>query len=202
MTISSLPKKTVRVAEALDAPSVDLDVAEASYASFLRAFSIDLTREDLRETPRRAAAAMREFLTPVPFELTTFPNDKRYEDPVITAGIRFSSLCEHHVLPFFGRACVAYCPGERLVGLSKLARTVQFVARRLQVQERMTTEIADLLENALAPRGIAVLVEAEHTCMSIRGVRAPGAMTRTSALRGVFRNSEELRREFFEAARS
>jgi len=180
----------------------NLNQAEAAYASFLDACGVDLQRDDLRDTPKRAAKAMREFLSPQPFEFTTFENAKPNNYPVIVSGVRFNTLCEHHILPFFGTATVAYLPSDRIVGLSKLARAVQFVARRLQVQERMTSEVADMLEDALKPKGVAVIIDAEHTCMSLRGVKSMGSLTRTAVLRGEFERSGELRRELFDAARA
>ena len=176
--------------------------AEAAYASFLDACGVDLKREDLRDTPKRAAKAMHEFLSPQPFDFTTFENTHPNNYPVILSGVRFNTLCEHHILPFYGTAVVAYLPGERLVGLSKLARVVQYAARRLQVQERMTSEIASLLEKELAPKGVGVVVDAEHTCMSLRGVKSMGSTTRTAVLKGAFDTDESLRRELFDAAQS
>src|ERR1043165_346586 len=144
---------------------------ELAIADFLDALGVDLTDESLQDTPRRVAAAFSELLTPLPFEPTTFPNDEGYDELVVARSIPFHSLCEHHLLPFTGVAHVAYLPGERIVGLSKLARVVELYARRLQVQERMTTQIADWLEVELEPQGVGVVVEAEHLCMTVRGVR-------------------------------
>src|SRR3954470_1764941 len=147
-------------------PGIDPDAAERAAADLLTALGADLSDESLRETPRRMAAAYAEMLTPEPFHATTFPNDGAYDELVIVRDIAFSSLCEHHLLPFTGVAHVAYLPGARIVGLSKLARVVELYAHRLQVQERMTTQIADWLEVELEPQGVGVVVEAEHLCMT------------------------------------
>jgi GTP cyclohydrolase I len=172
--------------------------AERAVVDLLRALGQDPASEALRETPRRVAAALRELLDPVPFRATTFPNDGGYDELVIVSGIAFSALCEHHLLPFTGVAHVAYLPGERIVGLSKLPRLVESRARRLQVQERLTVEIADWLDEELRPRGVGVVIEAHHACMGLRGVRQPGARTTTSALRGRVRDDPRTRQEFLE----
>jgi GTP cyclohydrolase I len=166
---------------------MDLDRARSAVAELLEALDIDLSIESLSETPRRVAAAYAELLTPQPFAATTFPNDEGYDE---------HSLCEHHLIPFVGYAHVAYLPDDRIVGLSKLARVVEHFARRLQVQERMTVQIADWLEDELAPKGVGVVLDAEHFCMTIRGVHKPGARTTTSALRGHVRNDPRTRAEF------
>jgi GTP cyclohydrolase I len=139
-------------------------------------------------------------LTPRPFDARTFPNDEGYDELVLSRDIPFQSLCEHHLLPFVGLAHVAYLPGERILGLSKLARVVEMFARRLQVQERLTQQIANWLVDELGPRGVGVVMEAEHMCMSVRGVRAPGAKTVTSALRGTLRDDARTRQEFLSLA--
>jgi GTP cyclohydrolase I len=162
------------------------------------ALGIDRRADGLRETPRRVAAAFAELLRPEPFRATTFANDAGYDELVVVSDIAFSSLCEHHLLPFVGVAHVGYLPGERIVGISKLPRLVEHRARRPQVQERLTAEVADWLEEALQPRGVAVVIEASHTCMSLRGVRQPGARTTTSALRGRVRDDPRTRQEFFD----
>ena len=175
---------------------VDLEAAERAAADLLRALGADLESEHLRETPRRVAAAYGELLTPVPFNPTTFPNDEGYDELVLVEGIPFQSLCMHHLLPFHGVAHVAYLPGDRLIGLSKLARVVELFARDLQLQERLATQIADWLEATLRPRGVGVVLEAEHLCMSLRGVQKPGARTVTSALRGGVKDDPRTRSEF------
>jgi GTP cyclohydrolase I len=174
--------------------------AEAAGAELLDALGIDLTDESLRDTPRRVAAAYAELLTPEPFQVTTFPNDGAYDELVVVRDIPFHSLCEHHLLPFTGVAHVGYLPGERIVGLSKLARVVDHFARNLQVQERMTAQIAGWFEERLSPRGVGVVLEAEHTCMSIRGAAKPGARTITSALHGLVRDDPRTRQEFLALA--
>ena len=175
---------------------VDLEAAERAAAELLRALGADLESEHLRETPRRVAAAYGELLTPVPFNPTTFPNDEHYDELVLVEAIPFQSLCMHHLLPFHGVAHVAYLPGDRLMGLSKLARVVELFARDLQLQERLATQIADWLEATLRPRGVGVVLEAEHLCMSLRGVQKPGARTVTSALRGGVKDDPRTRAEF------
>lgn len=171
---------------------------ERAVAELLQALGVDAEDENLRETPRRVAAAYAEMLTPEPFDATTFANDGGYDELVVLTDISFTSLCEHHLLPFVGVAHVGYLPGDRIVGLSKLPRLVEHRARRLQVQERLTTEIADWLESTLCPGGVGVVIEATHMCMALRGVRQPGALTTTSALRGRLREDPRTRREFFE----
>ena len=179
---------------------VDLSGAERAAADLLTALGADLGSEHLRETPRRVAQAYAELLTPAPFNATTFPNDEGYDELVLVRDIPFQSLCAHHLLPFHGTAHVAYLPGERIIGLSKLGRVVDLFARDLQVQERLTTQVAEWLEELLAPRGVGVIVEAEHLCMSLRGVQKPGALTVTSALRGIVRDDPRTREEFLSLA--
>ena len=175
---------------------VDLDAAEDAARDLLVALGADLDSDHLRETPRRVAKAYAELLTPRPFKATTFPNDEGYDELVIVKEIPFQSLCAHHLLPFQGKAHVAYLPGERLVGLSKLARVVELYSRRLQLQERLTTQVADWLEEHLRPRGVGVVLEAEHLCMSLRGVQTSGSNTVTSALRGAVKDDARTRQEF------
>lgn len=177
-------------------PAIDVDRAEQAVAALLTALGADVAVEGLRETPRRVAEAYRELLSPRPFGFTTFPNEEGYDELVVVADIPFASLCEHHLLPFTGVAHVGYVPGERLVGLSKLPRAVEHFARRLQVQERLTMQIADLLAEGLRPRGVGVVLSAEHSCMALRGVRSPGTRTVTSALDGLLRDDRRTRQEF------
>src|SRR5437763_11334844 len=176
---------------------VDADAAERAAAALLRALGADLDDPGLRDPPRRMATAYAELLTPEPFNLTTFPNDEGYDQLVLVREIPFRSLCMHHMLPFHGVAHVAYLPGERILGLSKLARVVELFARDLQVQERLTTQIAGWLQQRLEPKGVGVVLEAEHLCMSLRGVRATGSRTVTSPLRGLVRRDPPPRTEFF-----
>lgn len=179
-----------------DEHRVNLKRAEAAVAELLTALGRDVTDEHLADTPRRVAASLVEMLTPNEFTMTTFPNDEGYTDLVMVRDIPFHSLCEHHLLPFRGVAHVGYVPGERLVGLSKLARAVELFARDLQVQERLTKQIADYIQGQLDARGVGVVLEAEHLCMSMRGVQAAGARTTTSAFLGVLAEPGPMRDEF------
>jgi GTP cyclohydrolase IA len=180
-----------------DPSPVDLVAAEQAAAAFLSALGLSLDSESLRSTPGRMAHAYAEMFAPRPFELTTFPNDEGYYELVLARSISVQSVCEHHLLPFVGVAHVGYLPGARILGLSKLARVVEMFARRPQVQERLTKQVADWLQTNLAPRGVGVVVEAEHLCMTMRGVRAAGASTVTSALHGLLRDDARSRAEFF-----
>jgi GTP cyclohydrolase IA len=180
---------------------IDLERAEAAVAELLEALGIDVEDESLQRTPRRVARMYEELLTAPPFTATTFPNDGSYDELVVLRDVPFHSLCEHHLLPFTGVAHIAYIPRDRIVGLSKLARVVELYARRLQVQERMTSQVADWLEEVLDPRGVGVVLEAEHLCMTVRGVRTPGARTTTSAVRGLLRTDARTRAEFLALAR-
>ena len=166
----------------------------------LEAIGEDPGREGLRATPRRVAAMYEELFAgldddPESYLTVTFAAD--HDEMVMVRDIPFASLCEHHMVPFMGKVHVGYIPGEdgRVTGLSKLARLVDVYARRLQVQERMTTQIADTMEKVLDPRGVLVVVEAEHLCMSMRGVKKPGTLTITSAVRGLFRDDPRTRAE-------
>jgi len=181
---------------------VDLAAAERAVRDLLVALGRDPSTEHLRDTPRRVALAYEELLTPQPFVATTFPNDEGYDGLVLERDIPFSSLCEHHMLPFVGVAHVGYLPADRIVGLSKLARLVEHLARGLQVQERLTVQIGDWLSEHLAPKGVGVVLEAEHMCMSLRGAKAAGARTVTSSLHGLLRDDARSRGEFLALARS
>ena len=183
-------------------PAVDLPRAERAVADLLAALGQDPFSAHLADTPRRVAASYAELLTPPSFTPTTFPNDEGYDELVLARAIPFASLCQHHLLPFVGVAHVGYLPAERILGLSKLARVVELFARRLQLQERLTTQVADWLQAQLAPKGVGVVLEAEHQCMTIRGVHAAGARTVTSALHGLLRSDQRLRQEFFALART
>jgi GTP cyclohydrolase I len=176
--------------------TIDWTGVERAARDLLEALGADLSSEGLRETPRRMADTYCELLTPEPFDLTTFPNDEGYDELVVVRHIPFQSLCMHHVLPFHGVAHVAYLPGERILGLSKLARVVEHFARELQLQERLTTQVAGWLQEKLRPKGVGVVLEAEHLCMSMRGVQKPGARTITSALHGLVRDDPRTREEF------
>jgi GTP cyclohydrolase I len=181
---------------ALHDPSVDLAAAEQAATDLLTALGADLTDESLSGTPGRIARLYGELLTPAAFNPTTFPNDGGYDELVVAREIPFHSLCEHHLLPFVGVAHIGYLPGERIIGLSKLARVVDHFARSLSVQERLTTRIAGWFERELQPRGVGVVLEAEHLCMSLRGVQKQGATTVTSALHGLVRDDPRTRQEF------
>jgi GTP cyclohydrolase IA len=183
-------------------PDIDIPAAEAAVRSLLLALGQDPDAEHLAPTPRRVAAAYAELLTPDDFELTTFPNDEGYDQLVLARDIPFRSLCEHHMLPFHGVAHVGYFPSERIVGLSKLARVVEGFARGLQVQERLTKQIADCLDAHLHPKGVGVVLEAEHQCMTLRGVRAHGSRTLTSELSGHLRRNAAARQEFYALTRA
>jgi GTP cyclohydrolase I len=180
---------------------IDLAAAEVAVRDLLRALGQDASSTGLIETPRRVAGAFEELLSPRKFDLTTFPNEEGYDELVVVRDIPFSSLCEHHLLPFAGKAAVAYSPKSRILGLSKLARVVELFSRRLQVQERMTSQIAHWLEDRLDPYGVGVVLEARHSCMSIRGVRATGSTTVTSTLLGTVREDSRTRQEFLSLAR-
>jgi GTP cyclohydrolase I len=180
--------------------AVDLARVEKAVAEILDAIGEDPSRDGLAGTPARVAAMYAELFSgleddPGRHVTVTFAAD--HDEMVMVRDIPFASLCEHHLVPFIGRAHVAYIPNSdgRITGISKLARLVEGYARRLQVQERMTTEIADALEAALDPRGVLVVVEAEHLCMSMRGVKKPGTQTVTSAVRGLFRSDQATRAE-------
>ncbi len=167
----------------------------------LRLTGEDDTREGLLDTPTRVAKMFDELLggmniDPDSMLSTTF--NEHTDGPVIVSDITFYSLCEHHMLPFFGQAHVAYLPDQTIVGISKLARLVDVLARRLQVQERMTQQIVDSLQRVLHPLGTIALLEAEHTCMAARGIKKPGSKTVTLAATGVYRENEKLRREFLQ----
>ncbi|HEU4977098.1 MAG TPA: GTP cyclohydrolase I FolE [Baekduia sp.] len=197
--MSTEPATDVRME--LPERAIDLEGAERGARDLLLALGADLDDEGLRDTPRRMATALAELLSPEPFTATTFPNDRDYDELVVVRDVPFHSLCQHHLLPFQGVAHVAYLPGERIVGLSKLARVVEHFARDLQVQERLTKQIADWLDQTLQPRGVGVVLEAEHLCMTLRGVRKPGSRTVTSALHGLVREDPRTRQEFLELVR-
>ncbi len=182
-----------------DGPSnVDHARIEAAVREILLAVGEDPDREGLQETPARVARLYAEIFSGLhcdPRELLRKTFTQKYDEMVLVKDIRFSSTCEHHLLPFSGTAHIAYLPGGKIVGLSKLARVVEVLARRPQVQERMTEELADLLVEELGARGVAVILEATHTCMTIRGVRKPDSVCTTSAMRGGFRDNPSTRSE-------
>jgi GTP cyclohydrolase IA len=181
----------------VDASKFDFDAAERAALELLRAIGADVDAPGLLETPRRVAASFAELVTPAELNATVFPNDGSYDELVVVREIPFHTLCMHHLLPFHGHAHVGYLPGDSIVGISKLARVVEAFSRDLQVQERLTVQIADWLEQELTPRGVGVVLSAEHMCMTIRGIRKPGARTVTSAVRGMLRQDARTREEFF-----
>ncbi|MEO5981291.1 MAG: GTP cyclohydrolase I FolE [Pedococcus sp.] len=197
--MSAAPAARLRVVHGRS--QVDQSGVERAAADLLRALGRDPQSPHLADTPRRVAAAYAELLSPRAFDLTTFPNDEGYDQLVLARGIPVHSLCEHHLLPFHGVAHVAYLPADRILGLSKLARVVELFARDLQVQERLTQQVADWLQEHLEPQGVGVIVEAEHLCMSMRGVQASGTTTLTSALHGRLREDPRSRQEFFDLTR-
>jgi GTP cyclohydrolase I len=183
-----------------DTASLDMEAAERAAGDFLTALGVDFTREGLADTPGRMARAYAELFDAQPLRLTTFPNDEGYDELVLARAIPFRTVCEHHLLPFSGVAHVGYLPGERILGLSKLARLVQHFAARPQTQERLTKQVADCLISRLEAQGVGVVLEAEHSCMTLRGARATGSKTVTSALLGTLRSDPRSRAEFFALA--
>jgi GTP cyclohydrolase I len=182
------------------APEIDMPRIEKAVREILIAIGEDPDREGLTGTPARVARAYTEQFTGLrqrPEDVLTSVFDEGHDEMVLVRDIELYATCEHHLLPFIGVAHIGYIPNEKgqITGLSKLARLVDVFARRPQVQERMTSQIADSLESILEPRGVIVIIEAEHLCMSMRGVRKPGARTVTSAVRGVFRDSARTRAE-------
>ena len=177
-------------------PALDRAALQHAARELLRAVGADVDDPALEETPRRVADAYAELLTPQPFRATTFPNEDGYDQLIVARAMPFHSLCMHHLLPFHGVAHIAYLPGDSIIGLSKLGRVVEYFSRDLQIQERLTTQVADWLERELEPKGVGVVLEAEHLCMSLRGVQKLGAKTVTSALRGLVRDDARTRQEF------
>ncbi|MCW2673707.1 MAG: cyclohydrolase FolE [Frankiales bacterium] len=189
------------VTSAVMTAPVDLEAAARAVRDLLAALGQDPDSEHLARTPDRVARAFAEQLTPLAFAPTTFPNEEGYNELVMVRDIPFHSLCEHHLLPFVGTAHVAYLPKDRIIGLSKLARVVEHFSRALQVQERMTQQVADWLVRELDPRGVGVVLEAEHMCMRLRGARVTGTRTVTSALHGTVRDDARTRGEFLDLVR-
>jgi GTP cyclohydrolase I len=181
-------------------PRPSREEAEAAVRTLIAYIGDDPNREGVRDTPKRVIGAYEELYrgyreSPAETLERTFSETGAYDDLVLVREISFNSFCEHHMMPFTGKAHVAYMPVDKVVGLSKLARLVDVYARRLQTQEHMNSQIATAIEEILKPRGVAVMIEAEHTCMSLRGVEKPGALTVTTQFRGVFRDdpNEQLR---------
>lgn len=171
---------------------------EKGVRMILEAVGADLSKKDIASTPARVAEMYEEILAgqfkDASSELEVILEQK-HDEIILLKGIPLYALCEHHMLPFIGKAHVAYIPDKRITGLSKIARVVDVLAKRLQVQERLTTEIADIIMKKLRPKGVMVVIEAEHLCMSMRGVKKPGTITSTSVVRGVFRNNPKTRQE-------
>ncbi|MGH2756118.1 MAG: GTP cyclohydrolase I FolE [Actinomycetota bacterium] len=179
---------------------MDKELIQESVRSILKAIGEQPDRDGLLDTPRRVAAMYEEIFSGIDADPTTILNtvfEANHDEMIMVKDIALTSLCEHHLIPFIGKAHVAYIPNESgcITGLSKLARLVDVLSKRPQVQERLTTQIADTIEKTLEPRGVLVVIEAEHLCMSMRGVRKPGSMTVTSSVRGQFRSSEATRAE-------
>jgi GTP cyclohydrolase I len=177
---------------------MDLSAIEAAVKDILRAVGEDPAREGLADTPRRVARMYAELFAGLQQDPAMHMEvyfDEHYDEMVVLRDIPFHSMCEHHLLPFMGRAHVAYLPRGKVVGVSKLARVVEVFARRPQVQERLTTAIADMLMDRLDARGVGVIIEAEHTCMTIRGIRKPGSVMVTSAMRGLCKSNLATRNE-------
>ena len=172
--------------------------AQEHFRAILEYLGEDTTREGLLDTPKRYIKFMEQFLEKPDFNFTAFQNEGT-DEMVIQKDIHFFSLCEHHTAPFFGKAHVAYIPGEKIVGLSKLARTVRHYASNFQNQERITTQIAERLEKELAPKGVAIMLEATHLCMEMRGVKTHDTSTITTKLTGAFKENHDTRNEFMSA---
>lgn len=193
----SRPERSI--VRAVDArPSPDRDRAIAAVTQLLEALGRDPSAPHLVDTPRRVADAFIDMLTPREFTATTFENESGYAELVLVRDIPFTSLCEHHLLPFQGTAHIGYLPGERIIGLSKLARVLEHFSRELQVQERLTQQVADWLHEELGARGVGVVIEAEHQCMAARGARVSGSRTTTSAWFGELRSDRAARAEFLQ----
>lgn len=198
-TLADLADAASRETGALAQLPVDCERIERAVREILLAVGEDPDREGLLETPARVARMYAELFAGLHCDPSIYLQKlftQKHDEMVIVKDIEFSSVCEHHLLPFFGKAQIGYLPNGRVVGLSKLARVVEAVAKRPQVQERMTEDLADLIMNEVQPRGVGVILEAVHTCMTIRGVRKPGSLTITSALRGLVKTNATTRAEF------
>jgi len=171
------------------------ETIEDNVTRLLQYFGEDVNREGLKETPKRFVKFFKEFLNPPQWVCTSFEGEG-YDEMIVQTGIPFHSLCEHHIAPFFGTGTIAYIPNKRIVGLSKLARTLETFARRLQNQERITTQVAEFLWNELEPKGVAVQLSAKHMCMEMRGVKKHDTYTTTTKLLGVFKDDQNVRNEF------
>jgi GTP cyclohydrolase I len=190
----------------LEGPAFDRDKIIQGVRAILEGIGEDPSRAGIATTPERVADMYAEIFAGIgrdPGELITIIEGAGHDEMIMVRDIPLYGICEHHLIPFAGKAHVAYVPNRdgRITGLSKIARVVDLLSKRLQVQERLTTEIADALDGALAPRGVFVMIEAEHFCMTMRGVKKPGSVTVTSAVRGVFRSDARTRTEAFELLR-
>ncbi len=174
---------------------------ETSIETILKAIDKNPSREGLQDTPKRDAKFIQEFTSPPEFTPTTFQSEG-YNEMIVQDNIAFYSLCEHHLLPFFGTGTIAYIPNERIIGLSKLARTLEHFSRRLQNQERITEQVAEYLQDILKPKGVGVVLTARHLCMEMRGVSKPNVCTSTSTLRGIFKTNPRTRSEFLNLKKS
>lgn len=177
------------------------ETVEDNVARLLQYFGEDITREGLQETPKRFIKFFKEFLNPPEWNCTSFEGEG-YDEMIVQTNIPFHSLCEHHIAPFFGKGTIAYIPNKRIVGLSKLSRTLETYARRLQNQERITTQVAEFLWNELNPKGVAVQLTAKHMCMEMRGVKKHNTWTTTTKLIGVFRNDINVKNEFLSSIKN
>ena len=187
--------------DASEAPVPTREEAEAAVRTLLRWAGDDPTRDGLIETPKRVAKAFEDYFRgykddPEAILQKTFEETEGYDEMIVLRGIRFESHCEHHLAPIVGRAWVGYIPNGRVVGISKLARVVDVFAKRLQIQEKMTSQIANIIDDVLKPQGVAVVIKAEHHCMTTRGVHKPGTDMVTSRMLGVFRDNALTRQEF------
>ncbi|MBI5413893.1 GTP cyclohydrolase I FolE [Candidatus Peregrinibacteria bacterium] len=183
---------------------MDTKKIELATKMLLEAIGEDVSREGLKNTPRRVAKFWEKACagyTQDEKDMVTFFDGENYDEMILCRNIEFHSLCEHHLLPILGKAHVAYIPKEKIIGLSKLPRIVEMFARRLQNQERLTSQIADTIEKLLQPKGVAVVISAKHLCVSSRGVEKQNAIMETSAVRGLFKKDPRTRAEFFEMIR-
>lgn len=174
---------------------------DALIAELLTHLDKEPGREGLRDTPERYKQFLDEFLDPQPPKITIFDSEG-YDEMVLQTRIPFYSICEHHLLPFFGYGSIAYIPDKKIIGLSKLARILDYVSRRLQNQERITVQVADFLSEAIQPKGVGVILEARHLCMEMRGISKPEVLTNTSAVRGLFKRDPRTRAEFIELTKA
>ncbi len=204
--MSQAPKITTYCAKQPEPaePRPSRDEAERAIRTLLRWAGDDPDREGLRDTPARVARAYEDWFSgyavdPEEFLLRTFEEVDGYDDMIVLKDIRFESHCEHHLAPIIGRAHVGYLPTNKVVGISKLARVVEAYARRMQVQEKMNAQIAHCIQKVLEPKGVAVVIEATHQCMTTRGVHKTGVTMVTSAMHGAFRDNQSTRREFLHA---